>query len=60
MQFLCIAYAILMHWRRNYRPDALADSAQPPIFDSAGGAAVLFAQDYLDFLGNLSDTLHRR
>ena len=49
-----------MHWRRNYRPDALADSAQPPIFDSAGGAAVLFAQDYLDFLGNLSDTLHRR
>ena len=44
----------------NFRPEALSDSRQPPVFDSSGGAAVLFAQDYLDFLGNLSDTLHRR
>ena len=26
----------------NYRPEALSDSRQPPVFDGAGGAAVLF------------------
>ena len=26
----------------NYRPEALSDSAQPPVFVSSGGAAVLF------------------
>jgi len=44
----------------NFKPQALIDSRQPPVFDTSGGAAVLFAQDYLDFLGNLSDTLHKR
>jgi hypothetical protein len=41
----------------NYKPSALVGATQPPVFDAAGQAAVLFAQDYLAFLTNLSDTI---
>eukprot|EP01043_Picozoa_sp_COSAG02_P045844 COSAG02_NODE_4232_length_5607_cov_1.383805_2_plen_622_part_00 len=41
----------------NYKPAALAYTKQPPVFSTSGGAAVLNAQDYLDFLTNLSVSL---
>lgn len=44
----------------NYKPEALAYTKQPPVWDSRGGAAVLNAQDYLDFLTNLSVSLRTK